>query len=114
MWKYAEYEKSVGGYIETKYFVYDDEVYQSEDAVKLALDLADSRAVQPRAMVLSEREFKFIGEINSQVREKTVDKIRKRLDEEKELIDLGCGVGAYHFVGLDDALEICDKVLEEN
>ena len=114
MWKYAEYEKSAGGYIETKYFIYDDEVYQSEDAIKLALDLADFGTAQSRAMALSEREFKFIGEIISQVREKTVDKIKKRLDEERELIDIGCGEGAYHFVGLDDALEICDKVLEEN
>lgn len=71
------YKPNNGNEEEEKTFFYDDQIYDTEDKVKQALEIADMQGEVEGGFVLENKGCKVLHEIFRQVEEDTVKKFNK-------------------------------------
>ena len=73
----VSYKSTLGNNEEEKTFFYDDQIYDTEDKVKQALELADLHGEVEGGFILGNKGCKVLHEIFRQVEEDTVKKFDK-------------------------------------
>ena len=65
-----------------KYFLYDDEIYKTDEEVIYALNVADMGSVERGCVCLYESEYKLIKQAVEQEKQALMDSLRGNKDED--------------------------------